>query len=128
MVTRGDQHPGDPSENDDARGVDRLFASLADSRRRHVLYHLADDERVSLTSLARRLVAREDGCGTDEVSSEKAARVETDLRHAHLPYLHKAGLIAYDEESDVVALERLPPPVESVLANCRAEERSSDGS
>lgn len=89
-------------------GGDRLFRTLANSRRRRVITVLADVEETSVETLARRVAAREARTDPDDVSEQTVDRVEVSLHHSHLPAMAGIDLLAYDRESDSVSYEGHP--------------------
>ena len=89
--------------------LSRVFAALANRRRRHVLYYLRDHDRAQIDDLAVHIAAWEQEIPVTEVLPEDADRVYTDLVHSHLPKLADYGLVEYDRRSDAVCYTY--PPV-----------------
>ncbi|WP_339103605.1 ArsR family transcriptional regulator [Haloterrigena salinisoli] len=95
-----------------ADGDGAQFGVLADRRRRAVLRYLdaRDEESVSLSDLADHLVLEDDAeaggalasCGDALFGTRR--RVAITLRHSHVPKLADAGAVAFDHETNTVAL------------------------
>lgn len=92
---------------------DRLFDVLSSHGRRVVLRYLNDAEVASVEELADVRAAR----GVND-RSEAALT----LRHADLPRLRDAGLVAYDPRSETARYDG-DPLVEELLARTRAGDR-----
>lgn len=93
---------------DDADLQDTLYDVLADARRRAALRYLnARGTPVSTGDLAAEVAAGEHGVAADAVTDDQRAEMDVVLRHVHLPKLHEAGIVAWDAETDRVALTRL---------------------
>ena len=79
-----------------------VFALLADTDRQCVLMELLEtDGRISVGTLADQLAARRRN-HADELDRERA---QLELIHNHLPRLADHGVIEYDRERGIVALE-----------------------
>ncbi|WP_254272936.1 DUF7344 domain-containing protein [Haloarcula marina] len=87
------------SERDDATGcdLDSLFGVLASETRRRLLEHLdGGRDPVSVERLAVALAG--DGVAT----AEQIQQTRVSLHHRHLPALHRAGLVEWDDTSATV--------------------------
>lgn len=93
----------------------RIFGVLSHPRRRYVLYYLRDRETVRTGELAERVAAWERDQSVDEVAGGDVERVETDLRHTHLPKLADYGLVEYDSRSDTVRYVHSPALLDEAL-------------
>lgn len=132
---------GDTSETDGgwatlAARLDDTFASLAHSRRRHLLAELPESpsESVELVTLARRVRCREAedsgrgyveraaATGPTESSGRPDAYVS--LRHVHVPKLADAELVEYDGAADTVSRTDLTDAALSLVT--RAERELAD--
>ncbi|MFC4552821.1 MULTISPECIES: DUF7344 domain-containing protein [Halorussus] len=106
----------------------RMFAALADDRRRFALYYLREAGSATVEELATVLVgwlgAREEPTTVTTPGDRRSVQVS--LVHAHLPKLAEAGLVDYDEESGTVTLEPLADSVERTLDRSFALERVPD--
>ena len=83
----------------------QLFALLADSRRRYLLYRLRDGAQCRLSRVARDIASHE----TETLGGAPPDRVRAvylDLYHTHLPKLDAAGVIDYSERLGEVVLIR----------------------
>ncbi|ADB60770.1 hypothetical protein Htur_1885 [Haloterrigena turkmenica DSM 5511] len=110
----------------EAAGDGPQFDALADRRRRAVLRYLdaRDEGSVSLSDLADHLVLEADAgdggalasCGDALFGTRR--RVAITLRHSHVPKLADAGAVAFDHETNTVALtergERLLARAETI--------------
>lgn len=86
---------------------DAVLRALADARRRAVLAILqrADDD-LDRGALARRVAAADRDVEPSRVPEDAVEAVRTELRHAHLPTLRDADLVAVD--GDAVRYEGHP--------------------
>lgn len=81
----------------------QLFALLADSRRRYLLYRLRKESSCRLARLARDIASYETATlGT--VPPDSVRDVYLDLYHTHLPKLDAAGIVDYSESLGEVIL------------------------
>lgn len=82
--------------------LDTVFESLANERRRYVLYHLRStlDNVATFTELRDAVASRESETGLP--SQETVDRVAISLKHSHLPKLDDAGLIDYDVRTETI--------------------------
>lgn len=97
---------------------DDIFAALADSRRRYVLHYLQNEERGSMTDVARQVVAWEHEVPADEIPDEVISEIKLLLYHNHLPKLREARLVEYDERSEQLLFRDPPELVETCLEHC----------
>ena len=73
---------------------DQVLDALSDARRRTILQHLADADRlVSRADLATAVAAREHTDADNPVNLTTAKQVEVMLHHVHLPKLEEAQLV-----------------------------------
>lgn len=82
--------------------LSRVFAALANRRRRYVLYYLRDHDHAQIDELATQIAAWEQDIPRARVTTEATDRVYTDLVHSHLPKLDDYGLVEYDQRSATV--------------------------
>lgn len=105
---------------------DRLYAALASTQRRRLLYYLLDREGGSVDEIATVLTGWEatetGGMGTPD----DRTRVRIALEHCHLPRLAEAGLVTYDREAGAVEIEPLDPAVDDLLSRSVDPEHSAD--
>lgn len=85
--------------------TDELFEILSNSRRRHLIYYLFEaGGEMSLTRLATKIAAAEDGTDESEVTADERQRVYISLYQTHLPKLEAGRVVSYDGDERVVAL------------------------
>lgn len=89
--------------------MNRVFAALANRRRRYILYYLRDHDQAQIDDLAVQIAAWEQDIPISEVATEYVNRVHTSLVHLHLPKLEDYSLVEYDRRSDMVCYTY--PPV-----------------
>lgn len=89
--------------------LSRIFAALANRRRRHVLYYLREHDHARIADLAGQIAAWEQDKPIPEVTTENIDRIHTSLVHSHLPKLEDYGLVEYDRRSETVCYTY--PPV-----------------
>lgn len=96
--------------------LDRAHECLSNPRRRVVLYHLLERDRVTVEECARAIVASEQD-GTVDDSGSPLEQVELALVHNHLPRLRDYDILEYDVRSgDVIkrqGFETIEPIVET---------------
>jgi hypothetical protein len=96
------------SESVPNTGLGDTLTLLGSRRRRLVLATLDDRDTVSVSDLARDLVAAEDDKPPTAVTPEEQRRTKIQLHHADLPPLSAAGLVSYDSQRQVVRVNDLP--------------------
>ena len=95
---------------------DRIFAALANNRRRYALYAIVEhDGPVSVHDLATTVAAWEARRTIPIVDSEQYDSVVLSLQHVHLPALANADLIVYDRAQEQVTLAELPIRLDALL-------------
>ncbi len=84
--------------------VDEALSLLANYRRRLLLQVMATyGEALTLPDAAEEVAVRETGRNVSQLSAEEVATIYISLYHDHLPRLVDAGLLAYDQERDLVS-------------------------
>jgi DNA-binding transcriptional ArsR family regulator len=87
------------------RSKDELFQILSNSRRRYIIYYLAEvGGEMSLKQLATKIAAAESDTTESEVAPEERQRVYISLYQTHLPKLEETGVAVYDEDERTVTL------------------------
>ncbi|MEF8828605.1 MAG: ArsR family transcriptional regulator [Haloarcula sp.] len=83
--------------------VDDVFEVLADWRRRAICHYFASGDRsaADVAALATA-ISNQGGASTVGAADTSASTIRTQLEEEHLPVLHRAGLIDYDERSGAV--------------------------
>ena len=92
------------STGDTGLTQDVLFDILSSARRRYVLHVLNTKGEMELTELAEHVAARENDIEVEELTKQQRKRVYVSLYQTHVPKLRDAGLVAYDEDGQVVSL------------------------
>lgn len=88
--------------------VDETFGLLAHRRRRLLLEVMRTyGESLTLPDAAEEVAVRETGRQVPNISAERVHEVYISLYHDHLPRLVEAGLLAYDQERDLVSPQAL---------------------
>lgn len=98
-----EKHPETGDESESER-IDRLYDVLDHERRRFVLLSLLEHGTLSLADLAELIADRDHDVAFPEVPEEAVLRIYASLHHNHLPKLAEVDLVAYDEESELIAL------------------------
>lgn len=89
----------------DPKPRQQLYNILGDKRQRYTIHYLKQQgSEVSVTDLAERVAAWENGKSIAELSSQERKRVYISLYQSHLPTLDQQGVIEYDEERKSVEL------------------------
>ena len=89
-------------DDDPAVALDTLLDVLADDRRRRALRTLLTHEELTLPDLADEVAAAEAGEPLSELDPQAVLQVYLSLYHTHVPRLTDTGLVAYDQERDLV--------------------------
>src|SRR6056297_3159469 len=93
---------GLPYEGDSDR-VNRVLWLLSNQRRRHAIRVVrAHGEPITLPDVADEVAVRECDRPLPEIDPETVSEIYISLYHDHLPRLVDAGLLAYDQERDLV--------------------------
>lgn len=102
----------------DASSLDQstLHDLLSSERRRHVLGCLAEHEQLALPDLADEVAAREHDEPLPQVPEDAVLTTYLSLYHTHVPKLADAGVLSYDQDTDVVALAADADEIEEVDA------------
>ena len=92
------------TEPADALGRQQAYEVLSNTRRRHVIHYLLQqDEPVTLRDLSRQVAAWENRIEPEAVSSKQRKRVYTALHQSHLPKLDTCGVVDYDTDRGIIA-------------------------
>ncbi|WP_049888782.1 DUF7344 domain-containing protein [Natronococcus occultus] len=84
--------------------ADTDATALSHRRRRAVLGCVEQHNVVTLADLADELAVQEHGTPIDEIPADAVTELYLELYHNHVPVLADAGLVAYDQEGDLVAI------------------------
>ena len=82
--------------------LDYVFQSIANSRRRYLLYTLESKTEWSVTELATKLVAWETDTPEKDIPQEEIDRMFASLYHAHIPKLVDEQVIEFDDETEII--------------------------
>lgn len=98
-----------PQDTVQSTRLEAIFGTLADTRRRYLLYCLTRDpaEVRELSELAADVAAVEEAADVS-VESPTSESVEIDLHHRQLPRLADVGLIDYDTRQGTVRFTGSP--------------------
>lgn len=81
--------------------VDDLFEALSNSRRRHVIRLVGDDE-VDVGELARTIAAVENEIALESIDSQQRKRVYVALHQVHLPKLDDYGIVEWNDRAQTI--------------------------
>ena len=109
-------HDHQHSDTDSAKLTKKeLLRLLANPRRRFLLHCLNQTTHpFELQILARKTAAWEADMSPETVSADHIERVRTSLYHKHIPKLVAAGLLSFDEQSEMVTFDRTTAQLEVV--------------
>jgi len=115
------------SDNSVPLDVDEAVSVIENSRRRHVIRLVADqDGTMQLGDVAEAIAAIELGKPVRELDSQERKRVYVGLYQVHLTKLDEVGAVAYDSRSgDIRATEAtkaLADLIRHIEAVCGAQE------
>lgn len=82
--------------------LDEVFELLKNSRRRHTLRHLRENDRIELGELAEHVAAIENDTSPQGVTSDQRKRAYVGLYQCHLPKMDEMGAIDFDRDRGVI--------------------------
>lgn len=83
--------------------ADSVFEVLSDSRRRYLLFLLRGGSEWSLSEVATKIAAWENGLPERAVDEGERTRVYISLYHAHVPLLCEHGVVTFDETTERIS-------------------------
>ncbi len=90
---------------DETLSKDVIFELLKNRRRREVLAYLLEaEETVTLGELAEQIAAWENDTEVNALNSDQRKRVYVALYQTHLPKMHDAGIVEYDQDRGLITL------------------------
>lgn len=96
--------------------TERIFGTLANNRRRYILYSLQDNKHMDVETLATQIAAWEENLPIEDVPEDVYESVLTNLLHSHLPKLADYGFIDYDARSGAIRYTNVPSLLEEALS------------
>lgn len=99
----------EPGPSDDIALNDR-YRVLSHPERRRVLEFLDEHESVTLPDLAEYVACCKYETRLRDIPDDDVLAVYISLWHVHIPKMEEAGMLVYDQESDIVATSREEPP------------------
>ena len=87
-----------------APSLGTVFEILSRKRRRHIIEALVEHRSLVMADLAELVTCAEHEIAFTDLDEQLVLETYTELWHVDIPKLEESGLIAYDQESDVVAL------------------------
>ncbi|WP_255149591.1 DUF7344 domain-containing protein [Halorarius halobius] len=103
--THVDSSTGGQEASADALGLDQVFETLKNHRRRLVLNHLRDhDGRVEVGKLSRAIAAAENEKPEEAVTSDERKRAYVGLYQCHLPKMDSMGIVEFEKSRGRVSL------------------------
>lgn len=100
--------------------LDHAFSALSHPRRRYLMYALAQNPEWTLTDLATKLVAYEEGTDEATVDAYRRNQMYVSLYHTHIPKLVGEGIVTFDSEEETVAQAEHAEQVLAVLSGAGA--------
>lgn len=95
----------DTGTADQTLSTDVIFELLSHHRRRTLLDVLrTHDEPLALADIAEEVSAREQDTCIDAIPAEDVTRTHVLLYHQHIQKLDSHGVVAHDQDRDIVAL------------------------
>lgn len=99
------------------QSLDVVYGLLADQRRRCIFACLADQTgSLSRRDLAKDVASLENSAPVSEIPDDTVENVSISLVHKDLPKLTEAGIVEYDQDSDVVRPAETTDRVGDVLS------------
>jgi hypothetical protein len=103
------------SVTDGGSQVIKFLDTIADKRRRYVLYTLQNEGDSKFEDVIEQIAAWETGTPPEGLDERTKRGVRISLHHTHLPKLEDAGAIRYDRRTGSLSLRRLPDPLKTFL-------------
>jgi hypothetical protein len=103
QTTETNQTPRDTPDEWGTLSKDVIFGLLSAKRRRRTLKYLAThDGQTTLGELADHIGSLENDTTPSRLNSEQRKRVYVALYQCHLPKMHKANVITYDQDRGTI--------------------------
>jgi hypothetical protein len=84
---------------------DECFDLLSNHRRRYTLHYLQQNSSsAGLGTLAEQIAAWENETTVEDLSYDQRKRVYTSLQQVHLPRMHEAGVVEFDDREGFVEI------------------------
>ncbi|EMA47137.1 hypothetical protein C446_00440 [Halobiforma nitratireducens JCM 10879] len=99
---------------------------LAKSKRRYVLYQLADDHNVHIEDVVTQVAAWEHDVPVDRIDDETRQRTYVSLVHNHLPRLADYDIVDYDLRSGDIVLADGFDDIQPLLEQFRQTEEDPE--
>ncbi|MFB9804723.1 hypothetical protein ACFFQF_04405 [Haladaptatus pallidirubidus] len=104
---------------------DSVYRALAETHRRYALYLLTEWGRVFEDELADILTGWIYAGEYRMATPDDRKRIRIELREVHIPVLREAGLVHYDEQTELLSLGELAPSVGRIIEWARKNERQN---
>ena len=109
--------PGSSPDGDRAT-LEAVLRAITNYRRRHILYHLREEEVSDLDTVARHVAKVEEESITEERLEKRAEQELPALVHSDLPALEDAALVEFDQRSEAVRYCEPPALLDKLLHIC----------
>jgi hypothetical protein len=105
---------------------DTLYETLASRPRRRILAYLLEESESTLEELVQILAGWRASESSTMVTPAKHERIEIELYHQHLPYLHEHGFIEFDHESNTIDVQELADDIHGLIRRSIEAEAQLD--
>jgi hypothetical protein len=105
---------------------DTLYETLASQPRRRILAFLLEESESTLEELVQILAGWRASESSTMVTPEKHDRIEIELYHQHLPFLHERGFIEFDHESNTIEGQELADDIRVLIRRSIEAEAQLD--
>jgi hypothetical protein len=95
--------------------LDEWFDLLADVTRRRALELLWQHNALKLSDVADEIAVETHAVPITEIDAETVLETYLSLYHDHVPVMERVGVVAYDQETDTLALDRAAVPTADPL-------------
>lgn len=103
-----------PADTPD-QSLPTVFAALSRPRRQTILEYVLEHGELTVADLADLVAEHENGRPLPEIHEDDVLEIYTRLWHVDIPKLQDAGLIAYDQERDLVSRTETTQPASSLV-------------